>query len=496
MFAKTIIDWLKKYRSSSSHPGKRKTFRPRLEILEDRDCPAVFNVANGDVATLIADITLANANNQADTINLAAGGTYNLTTAIVTGTGNNGLPIVTPDTANPANTLTIEGNGATIQRTGVGTLRILQITGVLNLDQVTISNGIANDGQGGAGIDVQAGGVLHLTNSAIINNTNQNQFGGGIAFEVGAAASTISQSTISGNQTLAGNNGGGIEMLTVNTLSITQSTIANNQASVVGGGLGGGLRNPIGTGTVTILNSIIATNTASAGGGNDVSNFGALVTNASIIPTIVGAGTVTGAPSTVTPTLGILRNNGGLTPTQALLAGSPSGIDQGNNANAPSAFDQRGAGFNRIINGTVDIGAYEFQPLAVTVGISSSLNPSKVGQTVVFTAAVQGVALNSNIPQGTVTFLIDGSVAATLALINGSVSFSVPSLTAGNHSIQAVYSPTLFSDYGFSAGSSAVLTQRVQPPTPVVTTPVVTPPPPVVTPPPTTRRIFGRRYNR
>jgi hypothetical protein len=43
-----------------------------------------------------------------------------------------------------------------------------------------------------------------------------------------------------------------------------------------------------------------------------------------------------------------------------LVAGSIA-IDAGNNAFTPSNYDQRGAGFARMFNGTIDIGAVEFQ---------------------------------------------------------------------------------------------------------------------------------------
>jgi hypothetical protein len=61
----------------------------------------------------------------------------------------------------------------------------------------------------------------------------------------------------------------------------------------------------------------------------------------------------------VNPMLGPLADNGGPTPTMALLPGSPA-IDAGNNAGAPM-WDQRGAPFRRIVNGVIDIGAYEVQ---------------------------------------------------------------------------------------------------------------------------------------
>lgn len=73
-----------------------------------------------------------------------------------------------------------------------------------------------------------------------------------------------------------------------------------------------------------------------------------------------------GTQRNVDPLLGALANNGGPTQTMALLAGSPA-IDRGP-VPVPSFplndNDQRGVGFPRVINGTVDVGAFEVQPPA------------------------------------------------------------------------------------------------------------------------------------
>ncbi|WP_306422132.1 choice-of-anchor Q domain-containing protein, partial [Nostoc sp. CHAB 5715] len=71
----------------------------------------------------------------------------------------------------------------------------------------------------------------------------------------------------------------------------------------------------------------------------------------------------------IDPRLSPLQNNGGTTFTNALLADSPA-INAGNNALIPAGIttDQRGAGFNRISKGTVDIGALEFNGLNGTKG--------------------------------------------------------------------------------------------------------------------------------
>src|ERR1043166_8607989 len=63
---------------------------------------ANFNIANGDVAGLIAAINAANSNNADDTINLAAGGTYTLLVVDNSTNGENALPpIVSHNAHNP-----------------------------------------------------------------------------------------------------------------------------------------------------------------------------------------------------------------------------------------------------------------------------------------------------------------------------------------------------------------------------------------------------------
>jgi len=62
--------------------------------------------------------------------------------------------------------------------------------------------------------------------------------------------------------------------------------------------------------------------------------------------------------------LGPLADNGGPTQTHALLTGSPA-IDASTDPVASftgNAYDQRGPGFARVVNGVADIGAFEVQP--------------------------------------------------------------------------------------------------------------------------------------
>src|SRR5439155_2067494 len=70
------------------------------------------------------------------------------------------------------------------------------------------------------------------------------------------------------------------------------------------------------------------------------------------------------------PGLGSLVNNGGPTQTIALLPGSPA-IDHGGNAYVNAGeTDQRG--LTRIMNGTVDVGAFEVQGLAGPSSLSAT----------------------------------------------------------------------------------------------------------------------------
>ena len=104
---------------------------------------ATFNIADGDVVGLVAAMNTANGNGQSNTINLAAGGTYTLTVidngATYFYTGPNGLPYINGQ-------MTINGNGATIQRSSVpGTpnFRIFEIYGDVTLIGLTIQGGSA-----------------------------------------------------------------------------------------------------------------------------------------------------------------------------------------------------------------------------------------------------------------------------------------------------------------------------------------------------------------
>jgi uncharacterized repeat protein (TIGR03803 family) len=90
---------------------------------------------------------------------------------------------------------------------------------------------------------------------------------------------------------------------------------------------------------------------------------------------------------------------------------------------------------------------------ATTIALTSSLNPSTVGQSVTFTATVSG-----NSPTGTVEFFIGSTSLGSRTLSNGVAALSTSKIVAGTHSITAVYS----GDANNAPSTSAAVTQVVK----------------------------------
>ena len=209
-----------------------------------------------------------------------------------------------------------------------------------------------NEASSGGGLYYNAMSYVTLTvndttlvrNSAIVD-------GGAI---LNKSTAGICNSTFSENT--AGSFGGGIRALDSSILTIKNSTFALNNASSAGGGI----YTDTGT-TVNSKNTVIASNGAT--GAPDVvgtytsqgHNVVGDPTGSSGFTNGVNGDQVGSSASPIDPKLGPLQNNGGPTETHALLTGSPA-IDAGDNTDAPDT-DQRG--MTRIVNGTIDIGAYE-----------------------------------------------------------------------------------------------------------------------------------------
>ena len=314
--------------------------------------------------------------------------------------------------------VTMNGTGADVLAIdGNATSRVFQIGSgeTVTISGLTIRNG--HDDSIGGGIDNEVGATLTITNSTLSGNTagsvgNPAVEGGGI-YNIGTLTivnSTLSANTAGGisgggggifsagtliilNSTVSGNTatkGAGIDNAgDATTVTITNSTLSGNTASAYGGACFNG-------GTMHIVNSTLSDNSASIGGGilvfgplqigNTILNGGDSGANidsfGEVTVTTLGynlssddAGghlTGTGDQINTDPVLGPLQDNGGPTFTHALLPGSPA-IDAGDpNFTPPPFFDQRGPGFDRVVNGRIDIGSFEVQTQTVAIQLRAS----------------------------------------------------------------------------------------------------------------------------
>jgi predicted outer membrane repeat protein len=127
--------------------------RVDLGAVEVQCAGSPYNVLAGDVSGLIAAINCANSTPANDEINLT-NSTYTLTAVNNSdgGAGDNGLPGIL--SAGTAGTLTINGNGAIIERNAIPSFRLMYIDSGANL---TLDNLTLRGGRGSGGGVLQQG---------------------------------------------------------------------------------------------------------------------------------------------------------------------------------------------------------------------------------------------------------------------------------------------------------------------------------------------------
>jgi len=299
----------------------------------------------------------------------------------------------------------------------------------------------------------------------VVNDGCSGGGGGGIAVTT-TGSTQITGNTISGNSVVPGNAGGGIYLYGVTTPIVENNVITNNSA-IFSGGQGGGICIvPDGSNAVTtniqIIQNLIFGNTADNGGGIYVgSGYGSVIFTSNTIADnngsyggsgvflgvyfaatqyynnlIIGApgesalyGTCQGASVTMLnndllapgasgiqtsgcDVTGSLTTNGNLSANPLFLDGtsdfhlqysSPAvGVGDSSAPNLPSTDLD---GNPRLVNGKIDMGAYELQPTTVT------LTPTSLA----FAAQVVG---NSSSAQS-VTLTNTGNQSLRLAMILG-----------------------------------------------------------------------------
>src|SRR5438093_3276042 len=145
-------------------------------------------------------------------------------------------------------------------------------------------------------------------------------------------------------------------------------------------------------------------------------------------------------------------------------------IGSATNVFSISGLNVGGAGVNTVSTNLFNVTGKIFVRASTTTTLTSSPNPSTVGQAVTLTATVRPVAPATGVPTGSVTFSDGATVIGTATLdAAGSASIVISTLAAGSHSLTAAYGGSL----DFQISTSAVVTQVVnaQTTTTLTTTP-------------------------
>jgi parallel beta-helix repeat protein len=239
---------------------------------------------------------------------------------------------------------------------GGGVVRCVYLATNAVMVGFTLTNGFAYDyyyggyyGDGG-GVSCESSAVL---TNCVLSGNSASSWGGG------AEGGTLNNCTLTGNSASYG--GGGVELSTLNNCTLTGNsamygggaysstlnncTLSGNSATNLGGGAYSDVFQPC-----TLNNCIVYFNIATNGANYYQDQYGGGVLSyccTTPMPTN-GVGNITNAPLFVDYAGGNLR----------LQSNSPC-INAGNNAYAPGPTDLDGN--PRIVGGTVDIGAYEYQ---------------------------------------------------------------------------------------------------------------------------------------
>jgi CSLREA domain-containing protein len=381
-------------------------------IVSGNNSSGVFEISGSGTDASIDGLKIANANDPLGSILLNSNTSLSLTGSTVS--DNRG------EVGGIFNRGTLSLTGSTVSGNSGSSLG----GGIFNKGNLSLTNSTVSKNGANVGFNTAYGGGIFNTGKLSINNSTVSNnsafasglnrggpdpypsYGGGI---YNSGTVDITSSTVSGNGAA---DGGGIYNSGV--FRLINSTVSDNSVLYTGGGI-------LNSGTLTLTNDTITNNTAqgfeyngvSGNGGGVVSNGGNVIVGDTIIAgnfytaysddsgnsrDVSGNFTDTGnnligdrtgstgfttstlvgtSANPIDPKLSPLQNNGGTTFTNALLEDSPA-INAGNNALIPAGIttDQRGAGFDRISKGKVDIGALEFNGLNGTNGADNLVGKS------------------------------------------------------------------------------------------------------------------------
>lgn len=371
-----------------------------------------------------------------------------------------------------AATSLIIGSSSLINNTAAQTGGGIYARGFLMNETDVLNNSVGPGGTCGGGIAGTGGGQIVINGGTISGNSAP--AGGGLC-NTGVLPVTISGSYIAENEATANMQGGGALLNGANgEVSIFQTTFAMNTSA----GPGGAIANN--AGEITLETSTFSGNASATRGGavdslagsvlahfvtfaNNSAPTGATifapppvltqlvnsilaappgVQNCSAIETL-SAGTVAtdgsceltglGDQPNTDPLLGPLRDNGGSTPTHALLPGSPA-IDAAVGSCFP--IDQRG--MPRPQGAGCDSGAFELATNDLALTKTASPTPAISGQALTYTLRVTnaGAAGATNVTvtdvlPASVTFVSANTATGNCSQAAGTVTCNLGALNSG-----------------------------------------------------------------
>jgi len=164
--------------------------------------------------------------------------------------------------------------------------------------------------------------------------------------------------------------------------------------------------------------------------------------------------TATGTPSsgTATPTGSVTFKDGSTMLGTVSLSGGMASFSTSSLSVGPHSITASYSGDSNYLSSASVILSQTVNQAATTTAVSSSANPSALGQNVTFTATVSPSAAT-----GSVTFYDSTTALGTMTLSSGKASLSTSTLSTGAHSITAAYS----GDTNYTTSTSSTLTQTV-----------------------------------
>ncbi|MCY2924658.1 MAG: Ig-like domain repeat protein, partial [Planctomycetota bacterium] len=180
-------------------------------------------------------------------------------------------------------------------------------------------------------------------------------------------------------------------------------------------------------------------------------------------------------PSTIGQAVTLSANVAFLDPADAVLTGSVTFMDgsavlgtvdltNGAASLTTAALTVGTHSITAVYNGDTNFAVSTSAPQSQVVSqghtvttLTSSTNPSTIGQSVTLSATVNFLAPANGVLTGSVTFMDGSAVLGTVDLTNGAASLTTAALTVGAHTITAVYS----GDTNFAVSTSAPQSQVV-----------------------------------